>query len=89
MTSVESFWSVYNNIVKASKLAAGSNYHLFKKGVRPEWEDAQNAKGGKWVLQIPRSKRDTLDDWWLFTVLFIFSQQKSGQGEEGMSGVQG
>ncbi|CAG8572096.1 24784_t:CDS:2 [Dentiscutata erythropus] len=68
--SVEEFWGVYNNVVKASELSAGSNYHLFKKGIKPMWEDPANEQGGKWVIQFPRNKTgDDINDLWLFTML--------------------
>ena len=39
--------SAQNNITPTSELALKSDYHLFKKGIRPEWEDNQNKHGGK------------------------------------------
>lgn len=39
--------SKQNNITPTSELALKSDYHLFKKGIRPEWEDAQNKHGGR------------------------------------------
>ncbi|KAJ3181903.1 hypothetical protein HDU85_003419 [Gaertneriomyces sp. JEL0708] len=66
--TVEDFWGVYNNVLKASQLPHGANYHLFKEGIQPMWEDPQNAQGGKWVLQI-KKKSDSLDQLWLNTIL--------------------
>jgi len=57
--SVEEFWGIYNNITPTSDLALKSDYHLFKKGVRPEWEDAQNKHGGKWAFQFKDKKSST------------------------------
>jgi len=76
--TVEDFWRLYNNIVTASSLAPGSNYHLFKSGVKPEWEDPQNEKGGKWVINFPtgsrkKSPRD-LDECWLNTLLVCIGE---------------
>lgn len=63
---------VYNNIVKVSELALNSNYHLFKQGIRPEWEDAANEKGGKWVIQFPRTKTgEEINKYWLNTVFTV------------------
>lgn len=46
-----------------------ANYYLFKRGVKPAWEDEANAKGGKWSIQLPREKsRAGIDTLWLFTV---------------------
>lgn len=68
--SVEEFWGLYNNIVPPSHIAVNSNYYLFKSGIKPAWEDAANAEGGKWSIQLPRDKnRETIDKFWLYTML--------------------
>ncbi|KAI8914954.1 translation initiation factor eIF 4e-like domain-containing protein [Powellomyces hirtus] len=67
--TVEDFWGVYNNVVNSSQLAHGANYHLFKEGVRPMWEDPENENGGKWVFPLPKARRGDLDQSWLFTML--------------------
>lgn len=46
----------------------GSDYHLFKQGIEPKWEDSANAKGGKWVFNFKRGQRETISDHWLHTV---------------------
>lgn len=63
--TVEDFWCVINNIPIASELVMGSNYHLFREGVRPEWEDVGNKNGGKWVCPVQRKERAKLDESWL------------------------
>ena len=35
---------LYNNIVPPSHIAVNSNYYLFKKGIKPAWEDPANAQ---------------------------------------------
>ncbi|RHZ32165.1 hypothetical protein DYB31_006300, partial [Aphanomyces astaci] len=62
---------MFNNILPPTKLLVGSNYHLFKEGIRPMWEDPINAKGGKWVLTNNRQRRARLDDAWMNTVLVM------------------
>merc|ERR1712198_539823 len=37
--TVEDFWALYNHIELASRLSTACDYSLFKKGVRPMWED--------------------------------------------------
>lgn len=59
---------VYNNIVKASQLSLGGNFHMFKKGVKPMWEDPMNKAGGKWYFMLPPKKKEELDQMWLNTV---------------------
>lgn len=69
-SSVEEFWSLYNNIVPPSLIHPNSNYYLFKEGVKPAWEDPANSKGGKWSVQLPRGKySDQIDNFWLYTML--------------------
>jgi len=69
-STVEDFWCLWNNIKSASDLPAGSNYHVFKEGIEPTWEDTQNIKGGKWVVSIKNSQRDSqLNLLWMWSVL--------------------
>lgn len=65
ISTVEDFWCVMNNIPSVSELAVGSNYHLFRDGVRPTWEDEGNKQGGKWVCPMQRKERGKLDDSWM------------------------
>ncbi|KAI9350165.1 putative eukaryotic initiation factor 4E [Obelidium mucronatum] len=72
--TVEDFWGVYNNIIKASALSAGSNFHLFQAGVQPMWEDPQNERGGKWVGQVTKARLPELDTLWLHTMLSVIGE---------------
>ena len=45
--TVSCFWSLFNNLKPASKLPLNSNYHVFRDGVEPMWEDPANKKGGQ------------------------------------------
>lgn len=56
LQSVEEFWGVYNSIPKVTDLQLKSDYSFFKEGVRPEWEDAHNAAGGKWSFSFKDSR---------------------------------
>jgi len=67
--SVEEFWGVYNNVAPVSELALKSDYHLFKAGVRPEWEDPQNKHGGKWSYQYKDKRNVDVDRLWLQVVM--------------------
>ncbi|KAJ0393859.1 hypothetical protein P43SY_005981 [Pythium insidiosum] len=72
--TVEDFWCLYNNILTPTKLSLGSNYHLFKEGIRPMWEDPVNAKGGKWIFTNTRSRRARLDESWLHVMLSLIGE---------------
>jgi len=73
--TVEDFWRLYNNIVPASKLVPGSDYHLFKETIEPKWEDPVNAKGGKWIINLSnKTRKDNLDKLWLWAILAIIGE---------------
>ncbi|KAG0365046.1 Eukaryotic translation initiation factor 4E type 2 [Mortierella sp. AD032] len=52
--SVEDFWAVYSHLKRPHELPNVSDYHLFKQGVRPVWEDATNINGGKWIVRLKK-----------------------------------
>jgi len=81
--TVEDFWGLYNNIVKASKLQQGANYHLFKEGVEPKWEDPENDKGGKWIITMPSKERESgaLDKLWLWLLLACIGEAFEDENE--------
>jgi len=50
--SCEQFWSLYSHLVKPGDLASHSDFHLFKMGIKPMWEDEANKFGGKWIVRL-------------------------------------
>lgn len=75
--TVEDFWCLFNNLYAPSRLVPGSNYHLFKEGIKPEWEDPANKKGGKWICAFSRPHGNAMankafDDAWLWTILGMY-----------------
>lgn len=73
--TVEDFWSLYNHIKGASEIKQGSDYSLFKKNIRPMWEDEGNKRGGRWIMSFPRpSRRQELDSLWLDVVLCLIGE---------------
>lgn len=73
-STVEDFWSLYNHIKSPADIRTGSDYSLFKTGVRPMWEDEGNKRGGRWMVNIPRSQRQDLDKYWLDTILCLIGE---------------
>lgn len=63
--------SLYNHIELASNLQAGSDYCLFKAGIKPMWEDERNKKGGRWLISVPKKVGKTLDEMWLECVSIL------------------
>ncbi|KAK5728913.1 eukaryotic translation initiation factor 4E [Elasticomyces elasticus] len=84
--SVEEFWGIYNNITSASELAQKSDYHLFKKGVRPEWEDPQNKLGGRWAYTF-RGGNKANDDVWLHLMLAAIGETLEEDNDNEVMGV--
>jgi len=79
--SVEQFWGMLNNITRPSNLPMKSDYHLFRFGIKPEWEDPQNRAGGKWLWEMKSAPADVIDQGWLHTLLFLIGEQFSDEGE--------
>eukprot|EP01097_Dermamoeba_algensis_P001080 TRINITY_DN1409_c0_g1_i1.p1 TRINITY_DN1409_c0_g1~~TRINITY_DN1409_c0_g1_i1.p1 ORF type:complete len:202 (-),score=29.04 TRINITY_DN1409_c0_g1_i1:129-734(-) len=70
--TVEEFWSYYNHLIRPSDLPNTSDYHLFKAGIKPMWEDDANKSGGKWILRI---KKGLASKYWEDLVLAIVGEQ--------------
>ena len=51
--TIEDFWRMFHNIYSVEEIMPNTDYMLFKKGIRPEWEDPHNKAGGKWVVTLP------------------------------------
>ncbi|XP_047947658.1 eukaryotic translation initiation factor-like [Salvia hispanica] len=71
--TVEEFWCLYNQIFKPSNFSANADFHLFKAGVEPKWEDPECANGGKWT--VTSSKKSDLDNMWLETLMALIGEQ--------------
>ncbi|KAG2218083.1 hypothetical protein INT45_004832 [Circinella minor] len=77
-SSIEEFWAVYSHLRRPSDLPNISDYHLFKMGVRPVWEDEANIHGGKWIVRL---KKGLASRYWEQLVLAIIGEQFDVQGE--------
>lgn len=62
--------SLYNNIKPPSWVSSGADFHLFKKGIEPKWEDPRCEHGGKWTVPVPKgpNTKQTMDTYWLNAV---------------------
>ena len=80
--TIEDFWCLYNKILSPSKLIMGTDFHLFKEGIEPKWEDKECANGGKWTYLFPKSKEvNELDEYWLKLLLAMIGEQFSETSE--------
>jgi translation initiation factor 4E len=90
VNSVEGFWVMLNQIKKPSNLELGANYHLFKKGIKPMWEDPANSKGGKWVITL-QTKEDLyrVDNIWEELLMAMIGEylEEVGSGDQVVGAV--
>jgi len=54
VASVEQFWAYYCNMISPCDISNHSDFHLFKQGIRPMWEDEANKMGGKWMVRLKK-----------------------------------
>ena len=71
-SSVEDFWAVYGHLKRPSDLPNVSDYHLFKSGVRPIWEDPENMLGGKWIVRL---KKGVASRFWESLIMAVIGEQ--------------
>lgn len=77
--TAEDFWEIYSHLRRPSALPVVSDYHLFKKDIRPIWEDEVNRKGGKWVV---RMKKGVADRYWEDLLLSLVGDQFGDANED-------
>ncbi|OHW91585.1 eukaryotic translation initiation factor 4e-4 [Colletotrichum incanum] len=82
--TVEEFWIGYPHLKRPSELSVGWEYHFFKRGIRPIWEDEENRSGGKWVLRL---KKGIVDRYWEDTVFALLGEAFIDASEEVCGGV--
>ncbi|KAF8067700.1 translation initiation factor eIF 4e-like domain-containing protein [Lyophyllum atratum] len=78
--TVEEFCRYFNWLKPPSKLERNSNYHLFKSGIKPMWEDEANANGGKWVLTM-KNNPTLLDRCWSWLAMALVGEELE-EGDE-------
>ncbi len=77
--SAQAFWTVYTHMKRPSALPAVSDYHFFKDGIRPVWEDEENKRGGKWIMRL---KKGVADRYWEDLLLAMVGDQFAEASEE-------
>lgn len=77
--TVEEFWSIYSHLRRPNALPHVSDYHIFRKGIRPVWEDKENRKGGKWNIRL---KKGVSTRYWEDLLLAIVGDQFGDAGED-------
>ncbi|XP_022697927.1 eukaryotic translation initiation factor 4E type 2-like isoform X1 [Varroa jacobsoni] len=70
--SVEKFWKCYTHLRFPNELTGHADYHLFKYGVKPMWEDPANRDGGKWIVRLRKGVASRV---WENVLLAILGEQ--------------
>jgi len=70
--TIEEFWALYSHLRRPNELPNVSDYHLFKEGIRPVWEDDSNKEGGKWMIRL---KKGLASRYWEALIIAIVSEQ--------------
>jgi len=73
-STIQGFWTCFNNLPTPDKLKAKSSYHMMKTGIRPIWEDPNNADGGFWAMRV---KKEDTTKVWKELVLAVIGEQFS------------
>lgn len=53
VADIATFYRVYNNY-PWDKIRLRDTVHIFRKGVKPVWEDPENLNGGSWTFRVPK-----------------------------------
>lgn len=77
--TAQAFWTVYSHLKRPSALPTVSDYHFFREGIRPVWEDEENKRGGKWIMRL---KKGVADRYWEDLLLALVGDQFAEAGEE-------
>ena len=77
--TAQAFWTVYSHLKRPSALPTVSDYHIFKEGIRPVWEDEENRRGGKWTMRL---KKGVADRYWEELLLALIGDQFAEAAEE-------
>lgn len=87
--TLEEFWCFFNNIHSLSGLPVGSNYHFFKTGIEPKWEDLENLEGGKWVFRCLKIHSCKIDKIWEKSIYMLVSGNFPKIGVDNVNGLVG
>jgi len=92
VATIEDFWRAFNNIPKPSMIffdgrtrkrfanRSVESFSLFKKDIKPEWEDPMNRSGAEWFCR-KMFPGPQLDEFWLNLVLGMIGETIDGGDE--------
>jgi len=84
VSTVEEFWTIYDWLNRPNDLPNTTDFHFFRKGIKPTWEDPENIKGGKWLIRL---KKGLASRYWEEIMLAMVGQQFHGIPSEEINGA--
>lgn len=78
VNDIRSFWNLFNNF-DTTLLPLRDSVHLFKRGVKPIWEDPRNAQGGAWTFRVPKI---AAPEFWKEVCMMAIGEQLQAAVEE-------
>ena len=81
INNVQTFWETFNNFPLES-LRIRDSIHLFKRTVKPVWEDKRNANGGSWTFRVAKEKSA---EFWMAINLMAIGEGLQDSVEPGKS----
>jgi len=102
-STIEDFWTYFNHVPKPSAVFYDGDsrkkvgpdrktieeYSLFKRGIEPEWGDAQNVTGGEWYVR-QHLEGSVLDMFWQNLVMGVVGETiEDGVAKNGSNVVNG
>lgn len=72
ISDVKHFWELHNNFDVRTMLKLRDSVHLFKKGVKPLWEDPRNVHGGAWTFRVPKEQAP---EFWMHICLLAIGER--------------
>ena len=73
--TVEQFWKTYDYLIRPNDLPNTTDYHFFREGIKPTWEDRSNARGGKWIVRL---RKGLASRYWEEVILALIGCQFTG-----------
>lgn len=81
-STVQEFWGVYSHLKRPSETGHVTEFHLFKEGIRPIWEDS--IEGGKWILRLKKGISSRI---WEALILALIGDQFEAQVGSEICGI--
>jgi len=74
--TAEQFWLLISQLNPPGKIPAGYTFSVFKTGILPDWEDAPNIEGGRWMIPCRKSDGvEKFDSKWLDILFMLVGEQ--------------